>query len=81
MIKCNSEKNVNITFIFIIFFYRFFETATLIKKNLRVFMAACEHVDVITTIIDYFIHFAVSFKLDNGSGMYNNIANTILGIY
>ncbi|XP_025264731.1 uncharacterized protein LOC112638042 [Camponotus floridanus] len=49
------------------FSYRFFETATLIKKNLRIFMAACEHVDVITTIVDYFIHFAVTFKLDNES--------------
>lgn len=50
--------------------YRFFETATLMKRNLRVFMAASEHVDVITTIIDYFIHFAVTFKLDSESGMY-----------
>jgi len=33
-------------------------------------MAACEHVDVITTIVDYFIHFAVTFKLDNESGTY-----------
>lgn len=43
-------------------------------------MAVCDHVDVITTIIDYFNHFGVGSRLKDESGMYNN-AIAILRIY
>ncbi|CAL1687931.1 unnamed protein product [Lasius platythorax] len=49
------------------FSYRFSETASLIHKNWTVFMAVCDHVDVITTIIDYFNHFGVGSRLKDES--------------
>ncbi|XP_072752474.1 uncharacterized protein [Anoplolepis gracilipes] len=54
------------------FSHRFHKTATLIKRNLKVFMAGCEHIDVITTIVDYLIYFAVNFKIDNASEIKSN---------
>lgn len=61
---------------------RFLHTASLIKENLNLFMSFCEHVDVITTIIDYFVYYGMRSKLENAFGTYNNIcAFAILRIY
>ncbi|KMQ86412.1 hypothetical protein RF55_14600 [Lasius niger] len=40
---------------------RFFETVFVIEKNLSLFQSVCEHVDVVTTIIEYLNSFGAKF--------------------
>ncbi|XP_050451596.1 uncharacterized protein LOC126851551 isoform X2 [Cataglyphis hispanica] len=44
--------------------HRFFHAASLIEKHLNLFKSICEHVDIITSLLDYLYHFAASFMLD-----------------
>ncbi|KAM0734670.1 Long-chain-aldehyde dehydrogenase [Formica fusca] len=42
---------------------RFLETASVMKKNLSLFQSVCEHVDIVTTIIEYLTNFGVKLML------------------
>ncbi|KAM0726620.1 hypothetical protein ACS0PU_007804 [Formica fusca] len=44
--------------------HRFFHTASLIEKHLNLFKSVCEHVDIITSVLNYLYHFGASFLLD-----------------
>ncbi|XP_029172367.1 uncharacterized protein LOC114941513 [Nylanderia fulva] len=44
---------------------RFLEAASVIEKNLSLFQFACEHVDVVTTIIEYLTTFGAKMLFDN----------------
>ncbi|KAL6436521.1 hypothetical protein ACFW04_004773 [Cataglyphis niger] len=44
--------------------HRFFQAASLIEKHLNFFNSVCEHVDIITSLLDYLYHFAASFMFD-----------------
>jgi len=44
---------------------RFAKTVSIIKKNLSVFKAVCNHMDLVTTIIDYLNYYSITFALDS----------------
>lgn len=46
---------------FSFYIYRFVQAASVIENNLSVFKSASDHVDIVTTIIDYL--YSVSVKL------------------
>ncbi|CAL1687934.1 unnamed protein product [Lasius platythorax] len=60
------------------FSHRFLHTASLIKENLNLFMSFCEHVDVITTIIDYFVYYGMRSKLENAFAENNTTVMLIM---
>lgn len=49
--------------IYFIYIYRFLETATVLEKNLSLFQFFCEHVDIITTIIEYLKYYGTKFAI------------------
>lgn len=44
---------------------RFFETASLIEQNFSVFVSLCEHVDVVTTLIEYLNYYGAKFLFES----------------
>ncbi|XP_024888096.1 uncharacterized protein LOC112464995 isoform X1 [Temnothorax curvispinosus] len=44
---------------------RFLQTASIIKKNLTVFKSACDHVDIVTIILDFLHTIGVKFMFDD----------------
>ncbi|XP_029155564.1 uncharacterized protein LOC114928495 isoform X3 [Nylanderia fulva] len=53
---------------------RFFETASLIKKHFKAFVAFCEHVDVVTALIEYLNYYGakILFELNELSTGYKS---------
>lgn len=60
--------------------YRFLETAAIIKKNLSLFQSFCEHVDIVTTIIEYLEYYGIKFLIDKFDkfGRYKNMYFIVL---
>ncbi|XP_029155560.1 uncharacterized protein LOC114928493 isoform X2 [Nylanderia fulva] len=53
---------------------RFFETASLIEKHFKAFVAFCEHVDVVTALIEYLNYYGakILFELNELSTGYKS---------
>ncbi|XP_011700263.1 PREDICTED: uncharacterized protein LOC105457345 [Wasmannia auropunctata] len=66
---------------------RFLKAASVIKKNLSLFQSACDHVDTITTIIEYLSNIGMKFTLDKYDKEYKeddivlSVIFTLLNIY
>ncbi|KYM94791.1 hypothetical protein ALC62_14386, partial [Cyphomyrmex costatus] len=43
---------------------RFLKAASIIEKNVSLFNSVCEHVDIVTTILEYLTNFGVKFMFD-----------------